>query len=364
MECAQTSHLSDEGFFKQFHGKTIQQRIPLFGGIDLTWRCNLRCVHCYLGGFSTVGRPGMRELDTAQWQRVMDEITDAGCLYFLITGGEPLLRKDFGQLYRHARSNGLVVTVFSNGTLITEDILDLFQDLPPHCIEISLYGATADTYEKITGVRGSHGRCLEGIEKLLQRRLNVRLKTILMRLNRHEIHDMERMAGEFGVRFRFDAAIFPRFDGDRSPVGLRVTPEEAVAVEMSNPARLREWRGLMERLNNDPVSDSLYVCGAGVTNFHIDACGMLKPCIMVRDLAYPLADGAFARGWQEVMPRLRKRKTAPGYLCNRCEQKALCDLCPPFFALEDGQEECYSEFLCEMARARFGQLSAVEKESG
>ena len=129
MDCAQTEWLSDKEYLRQFGKKVTEQRIPLSGSIDLTHRCNLRCIHCYLGNKEVINGKREEELSTTQWISIIDQITDAGCLYLLITGGEPLLRKDFGAIYRHAKTKGLMVTVFTNGTLITDDLLDLFSKI-------------------------------------------------------------------------------------------------------------------------------------------------------------------------------------------------------------------------------------------
>jgi MoaA/NifB/PqqE/SkfB family radical SAM enzyme len=234
MDCAQTDWLSDKEYVQHFNRKVAEQRVPLYGSVELTHRCNLRCVHCYLGDKASVRGDGKQELDTAQWISIIDEIAEAGCLNLLITGGEPLLRKDFSEIYCHAKKNGLLVTVFTNGTMITEEILELFQDLPPRAVEISLYGATAATYEKITGIKGSYDQCLRGIQSLLDYGINLKLKTILMTLNRHEFYDIENMAKEYGVEFRFDAAIFPmmtgRGSGEIFSRGCRDSPYQTLYI--------------------------------------------------------------------------------------------------------------------------------------
>jgi radical SAM protein with 4Fe4S-binding SPASM domain len=356
MECAQTDWLSDKEYLQQFNRKVAEQRVPLFGSIDLTHRCNLRCVHCYLGGKAGARGNGKQELGTDQWISIIDEITDAGCLYLLITGGEPLLRKDFKEIYCHAKANGLLVTVFTNGTMVTEEILELFQDLPPRAVEISLYGATAPTYEKITAVKGSYGQCLKGIHSLLDHRINLKLKTILMTLNRHEFYDMETMAKEYGAKFRFDAAIFPSMDGDKAPLGLRVSPEEAIEKEFSDGDRSRQWKYFFERMQGLSLPDTLYNCGTGLTSFHIDPYGRLQPCLMVTNLRYDLLEGSFREGWLDVIPRVRERKAGAAYSCNQCEKMALCGFCPGFFELENGAEHIYSEYLCALGKCRFDAI--------
>lgn len=359
MECTETTWLNDKEYLQQFNKKAVKLRIPLSGSIDITHRCNLRCVHCYLGPQSEVQKMHEHEMDTSRLLSVIDEITDAGCLYLLITGGEPFLRKDFAAIYRHARTNGLLVTVFTNGTLVTDSILELFENLPPQAVEISLYGASAATYEKITGINGSYERCLRGIKRLLEHKINVKLKTILMTLNRHEFFDIENIAKELGVKFRFDAAIFPRLNGDQSPVNLRVPPAEAVDKEFSDIERVVQWEKFLDNHRHESSSDDLYHCGAGVTGFYIDPCGSLRPCLMTTTLSYDLLKGSFFSGWKEITSRIREEKADRDFTCNTCDMKLHCGYCPAFFELENGDVQVRSEYLCSMGRSRYENLQNI-----
>jgi radical SAM protein with 4Fe4S-binding SPASM domain len=354
MECTHATWLEGQKYLEAFNKKVFELRVPLSGSIDLTHQCNLRCVHCYLGSPSAVRKMRHHEMDTKLLLSVIDEIAEAGCLFLLITGGEPLMRDDFIDVYRHIKSKGIVSTVFTNGTLITDTILGLFKDFPPQAVEISLYGATAETYEKITGVTGSFRKCLSGIERLLEHNIPVRLKTILMTLNRHEFYDMERMAKDYGVKFRFDAAIFPRLNGDQDPLLLRVDPEDAVELECSDGERVRQWRNYCERFRDVPLPETLYICGAGVTSFHIDAYGNLSPCLMTRAICYSLSatDGSFSHGWHGVIPHITDKKAAIDFACSKCETRIVCGYCPAFFGMENGSEDIRSEYLCSMGKHR------------
>jgi radical SAM protein with 4Fe4S-binding SPASM domain len=349
----------DREFIKGFNQKAAQLRVPVSGSIDLTHRCNLRCVHCYLGDHKGQGGLAGLETGTARTLSLIDEITEAGCLFLLITGGEPLLRKDFAEIYRHAKMNGLVVTLFTNGTLITDEVLALFDDLPPRMVEISLYGATAATYERITGVEGSFERCMVGIQGLLGQGLDLRLKTILMTLNRHEFNDIEKIAQDLGVKFRFDAAIFPCADGSKYPLDLRVTPKDAVEKEFSDSERARGWLEYFRSSRPQQSGDQLYHCGAGLTGFHINPYGKLLPCLMANNLQYDLLDGDFLTGWRDVIAGIRERKAGAAYPCGRCEKRHLCGFCPAFHRLENGAEDVCSEYLCALGDQRFELLKKV-----
>lgn len=360
MECAQTDWIDNKEYMQRLRMKVTKERIPLTGSVDLTHQCNLRCVHCYLGGKEDHWKHGQKELSTGQWISIIDEITEAGCLYLLMTGGEPLIRKDFAEIYSRARTNGLLVTVFTNGTLITDRVLELFEDLPPHIVEISLYGATAATYEKVTRVKGSYEKCLRGIERLVEIKANLKLKTILMTYNRHEFHAIEDMARDRGVTFRFDPAIFPCFNGDKTPTRLRVSPQEAIEKEFANEARSRQWKDYFERVQGVPASKTLYDCGAGLMSFHIDPYGTLKPCLMVNSPRVDVSDGGFLTGWDEVIPGIKEKEVGSDFPCRQCEKRTLCGFCPAFFELENGSENIRSEYLCAIGESRFRAIENLD----
>lgn len=356
--CPGSDGLSNVEFLRRFNAKTEEQRIPINGGIDLTHRCNLRCLHCYTGP----GESGSGEMETAKVLSVLDEITDAGCLFLLLTGGEPLLRRDFSDIYRHARRNGLVVTVFTNATLLTEEIAGAFTELPPQFVEVTFYGATPTTHERITRVAGSFGKTMAGVRRLLDRGISVALKTILMTLNKHEFHAMEALASDLGVRFRFDPALFPKLDGDKGPLAYRVSPEEAIELEFSSANRAEKWREFREHFGCHSHARSLYACGAGMTSFHVDPAGYLMPCLMMRRLRYDLKDGPFLDGWREMMPRIRDAELAADHECRECGRRALCSFCPAFFHAENDCEHVPSSYLCCLGQQREVALDRLTRD--
>lgn len=351
MECSDISLVENREYLHRFRNTLRGMRVPFSGSIDFTSRCNLRCVHCYAGPAGMASADGV-EMPTGQVLDVLDQITGAGCLFLLITGGEPLLRDDFAKLYTHAKKLGLLVTLFTNGTLITPAVADLFAELPPRAVEITLYGATAATHDRITGTAGSFEKTLGGIKMLRENGIRVRLKTILMTLNKHELRQIEQMAAGFKAPFRMDASIFPRLNGDREPLKYRVPAGEAVEMELSDGDRFRGWLEYAEKAIKAVKSDKLYWCGAGECCFHVDSRGILKPCLMSESVRYRLSEGSFSDAWKNAMVLIGEKKASAGFACNKCGARPVCNTCPAFFALENGNEETYSKYLCEIAMAR------------
>jgi radical SAM protein with 4Fe4S-binding SPASM domain len=342
------------------------QNIPLSGSIEITARCNLDCVHCFLVRSVKAEKCSGPELTQAEFFRIIDEIVEAGCLWLLITGGEPLLRTDFGALYLYAKKKGLLITLFTNATLVTPRIADLLEEWLPSSIEVTLYGWTQATYEEVTGVPGSYERCISGIECLLDRGLPLQLKTVISTLNYHELPEMRKYAQELGVGFRFDPVLIPRMDGDACPTAFRISPDQVVELDLTDEKRVKELHEFAEQFSGPPPeSDLLYFCGAGVSTFHIDAGGRLSPCLTSRQQSFNLRSGTFRKGWLEFMPRVlgqkRKRKT----VCRECRLLALCGMCPALSRLECGDDEAIVEYHCNLAHMRYEMLGlSAEKGNG
>lgn len=334
-----------------FQRRAVAGRVPLSGSIALTHRCNLRCVHCYLGCERHAATEG-GERDAAFWISVLEQAAAAGCLNLLITGGEPLLRPDFAEIYVRAKRLGLLITVFTNATLVDEAILELFADLPPQLVEITLYGATAGVYEQVTGVQGSHGRCLDGATALRRRGIRVGFKSMILTENRREIPAMRRLAAEQGVDFRLDPALFPCKDGHRGPLSHRIPPEEAVAMEMEDPGYREKAVIYHQRLRDMPPGNRLFGCLAGLTGFHVDPSGFLVPCLMVAAPAQDLRTGDFLTGWRHVIPAFREQEIRTGYECHRCEKRHLCGACPATVAMETGTPFQKAEYICRLGSER------------
>ncbi|MGC8873266.1 MAG: radical SAM protein [Chloroflexia bacterium] len=331
-------------------------RFPLSASIELTERCNLRCVHCYINRPAGDRDAASQELDLERWTRILDQLADAGTLWLLYTGGEPLLRPDFAELFLAAKRRGFLVTLFTNGTLLNEDLVHLWQEYPPRRVEITLYGATETTYERVTGVPGSFARCLRGIELLHRYGIPLELKSVLMRQNVHEFGEMRRLALEYGRNFRFDALLNPRLDGDARNTFGQLSIEEVVTLDQSDPQRWADWKRLAEQATGPGLLPYRYNCGAGLTTCHIDAYGRLSPCLLARHRQYDLRVGDFRTGWEEFLGSIRSERRRRATPCDTCRFYNLCGVCPGWSHLAMGDEEEPIPFLCRVGRERAARL--------
>ncbi len=341
-------------FSLALHRLVSRDRIPVNGTIEVTRRCPLECSHCY-NNLPMDDRAAQRgELSLDEHRRILDDIADAGCLWLLLTGGEVFARRDFLDIYTHAKRCGLLVTVFTNGTLISPRIADFLAEWRPFSIEITLYGRTKETYEALTGIPGSYERCLRGIELLRERGLPLKLKTVAVTINRHEVGAMADFARELGVEFKFDGMINPRIDCSQSPLGVRLSPREVVEMDIEDPERTGEWTRLAREFHA-PVheqSDEVYHCGGGISSFAIDPEGKMSICVLSHKESYDLRRGSFREGWEGFLRRVRAKKITRLTKCNACAIKSLCSMCPANGELDSGDPESPVDFFCHVAHLR------------
>lgn len=352
MECPYVPSVGYGEFRDRLHLQVAGQRIPLSGSLEVTFRCNLRCRHCWVA-HGHAGIAGKTELSLDEIDRILGEAADEGCLWLLLTGGEPLVRRDFPEIWTRAKRRGLLLTLFTNGTLLSPALADALAEYPPFNLEITLYGATQGTYERVTGIPGSHRRCMHGIELLRERGIPFRLKTMVLTLNRHELAEMQTFAESLGVEFRYDPVVNAGADGSSDPLVVRLSPREVIEVENADGRRVGEWRSLYERMRPVPRDRRyLYACGAGLQAFHIDPYGELSICMMTRHVAYDLRRGSFRQGWREELARERFRAPEGPYPCGECRLLPICGQCPGWAIIESGQAQEPVAHLCQVAHLR------------
>ena len=346
-----------EDWSLEVHRQVMARRTPLSGTIELTRRCNMKCVHCY-NNQSTDHRAARHdELTFQEHRRIIDEITDAGCLWLLYTGGEIFTRPDFLDIYTYAKQKGLLITLFTNGTLITPAIADYLTEWRPFSIEISIYGRTPQIHDRISGIPGSFERCLAGVRLITERHLPLILKSMALTLNKHELQELKQFVEEdLGVEFRFDAMINPRIDCSLSPLAVRLSPREVVELDLKDPKRMTGWTQFCEHFHG-PVSQRdghhpLFSCGGGQNAFAIDPTGRLSPCVLWGESTYDLRNGSFQEGWEKFLLDLTQEEVTKKTKCLNCQIRAMCGMCPANGLLEGGSPDTPVDFLCQVAHLR------------
>lgn len=355
--------------------KLKSRRAAMSFDLELTARCDLNCRHCYINRPAGDREARASELAAPEIDRIAREAVSLGAVWCLVTGGEPLLRRDFVDVYLALRKRGLLVSLYTNATLVGEEHVRLFKRHPPRDIEVTVYGVTPETYERVTRVPGSFDAFMTGLERLLASGVNVRLKAMALRSNKDEL---ARIAAFCRARtkdhFRFDPFLHYRFDRDPARnadiEAERLSPAEIVALERGDAERFEA----MEKHRADFVMpgrpddgcDHLFKCGAGKRNFVVGADGRFKICqsLLHPDFLYDLRQGSLTEAWTAFVPRVLGRTSGRGdYLarCARCPIVNLCLWCPANAHLECGELDAPVEYFCRVARARAAALGGIDK---
>ena len=355
--------LSYGAFSADVHRHHEGQRVPLQVSIEVTRRCPLECLHCYNNLPMADLEARQRELSKEEHFRLLDELVEMGCFWILYTGGEIFARKDFLEIYTYAKKKGFLITLFTNGTIVNERIADYLAEWPPFAIEITLYGRTRETYEALTAVAGSYDRCLRGIRLLKARGLPLKLKTVATSVNKHEVVAMRQFAEEeLGVEFKMDGQINPRIDCSQSPLAVRLTPEELVALDMSMPKAMSEYRRLAKHDLENPAPrariDTVYYCGGGMNSFAINAYGEMGICVISQQETFDIRAHGVRQVWEDALLKVRDRKRTRVTKCVACRIQSLCGMCPANGEMENGDKESPVEFLCQVAHLRAAVIGA------
>lgn len=328
---------------------------PLIGQLELTSRCDFDCIHCYcLRPVDTEC-----ELPTDEWKRIIKELYLEGCFFLCLTGGNPLVREDFLEIYANAKEQGFIVAIFSNGRGFSKEIAAFLKKSPPYRIEITLNGITEETFGAVTQRPQEFNTVLNAITMLRRAGLPLLVKTNCMRENKDEIGEIKRWVETNIGRpspkthfFEYDAMVFPRLDGGKGPCASRLTFNELHRVRRQDPELWREYqKGLHLKIPALPRDARyLYQCSAWKTHFFINPQGRLKFCQFSEKFSVDLKKNTFHYGFYKVFPRLLKCTFKTESPCKLCRLRPWCYHCPARAYLENGNEEGPVSSYCSWAK--------------
>jgi len=352
--------------------RLTQKRIPLAFTLEITARCNNNCCHCYINVPAGDSRARSEELEPDEILDIAGHAVEVGAMWCLVTGGEPLLRPDFTDIYLGLKRMGLLVGIFTNATLIREHHVDLFKRYPPRDLEVTVYGVTQATYEAVTRHNGSFAAFQRGLGLLLENGVPVNLKAMALRSNRHELEQIADFCRRHTKGYyRFDPLLHLRYD--RNPErnsdirGERLTPEEIAVLEQSDPERYTVMQKHCESLllgHRCTGCDHLFHCGAGIGEFSVSYNGIFRLCdsLWAPGTTYDLRKGTLRQAWFDLVPRvrdLRSRKLSFQQNCSVCPIINLCLSCPAHTYLETGEMDEETPYFCAVAHARARMLDGI-----
>lgn len=344
---------------EEMNQKATAQGIPLSAHLDITWRCNERCVHCYLD------HHGKDEMSTAEIKDVIRQLEECGTFFLSISGGEPLLRRDCFEILEYARKLRFNVKLKTNAVMIAAKEAARLKQLGIEQVQISIYSNRPEIHDAITKLPGSLRRSLEAIRHLKAEGVKVSITNVLMKQNAASGKAVQQLAKEIGVEFFIDPTITPMLNGDRSILSLGISKKELDEV-----FRTEEFVGNVGEFCapastvDDNVLDG-YSCSAGHTLAYISPSGDVFPCVQFPMPCGNLREKTFREIWwrSEALTELRSIRVRDLPTCSQCGHASYCTRCPGLAYME-GNMRGPSSADCAKSEARTGVPSAWQLRSG
>jgi len=338
---------------QELNDKALHLGVPLSAHLDITYRCNERCEHCYLD------HDDHGEMTTAEIKDVLRQFADAGVFFLTLSGGEPLMRRDCFDIIEYARSLAFNVKFKTNAVLIREKEAQRLRALGVEQVQISVYSHRPEVHDAITKVRGSLERTIAAIRFLRSQGLRVTMANVSMRGNRGDTEGVHALARELGARYTLDPTITPMMDGNTSVLRLRADASE-ISSYFHNP----ELVGDVESFCAPPAPVDEQVleglpCSAGHTSCYVSPYGDVYPCVQ-----FPLTCGnvrqqKFLEIWQHSPQLAEVRSIRLKHLttCSSCTHAGSCTRCPGLAYME-GNMRGPSSADCEKSFVRTGIVTA------
>lgn len=347
--------------------KASRLRIPLSGTFELSPVCNFDCKMCYV-------RKTQKEVDTSlrkimsceEWIALAKQMKEEGMLYLLLTGGEPFLWPDFWKLYSELVKMGFVITINSNGSLINEKVVEMLLENPPSRINITLYGASNETYERLCGVKNVFTRVKNNIDTLINVGIAVKINCSLTPINKNDLEDIVEFAKKRDLIVDIATYMFPPIRKDQNKTGEneRFTPQEAAYYNLKRYRLLFGKEKYYEHLEKlvqgiagplgleescyDPVDGKL-MCRAGKASFWVTWDGFITPCGMMYEPKIDIRTQSFKESWSSLV-KVCDEMSLTG-VCVSCPNKKICHYCAAAALAETGTFRGVPKYLCEEMEA-------------
>lgn len=339
-------------FSLKIHSRYDRVDRVLKAQMEITYRCNLHCVHCYTDPYNA-REFFPREMTFAEITRILDEMADLEILYLNLTGGDIFMRGDFFRIYDYAYRKGFLLQLYTNGTLFTRAIIDRLQQTPPFSIDISCHSVNEEAFDRFTQVPGSFRQFMKGMDLLRFSGLPFCFRTKAMNWNKEEIPQIRRFVESFGQKFGVSTALSPRLNGDLSSLTYRLTPEDLRLLDDRENALTDEEESCTDRIDwTSSPPERLYRCGCATDSIHINAWGELGTCTMQYEHRASLRDYSVKDAIEKVFSEVRARRYTTASPCRTCAIYAFCEKSPSDARRETGDPEAPIPYDCDVALTR------------
>ena len=339
-------------FSRRVHASAADTHHITNAQLELTYRCNLHCRHCYTDPYNQKDRIA-QELSFPEICRLMDEMADVGVLWLNLTGGEVFQHPRFWDIYERAYQRGFLLQLYTNGTLFTDAIVAQLKSQPPFTIDISCHSANEASFDWFTQVPGSYRAFRRGLELLQKAELPFTLKTKGMNWNRQELPAIKGFVESFGQPFSLTTALSPRLDGDLSSLSYRMAPTDVAALQldMMGGSPSEEACQANAELLQQP-GNRLYRCGCGTDTIHINAQGELGTCTLQYERRYSLRTYSLRDAIKQLFEDIGSLHYESDTPCRTCTLQSFCDKKPSEASWECGNPESPIPYNCDVALAR------------
>ena len=339
-------------FSRRIHEQAAANRSVIKAQLELTYRCNLHCRHCYTDPYNSK-EFFPRELTLDEIHRLLEEMQQIGIVWLNLTGGDIFMHPHFFEIYEAAVRKGFLLQLYTNGTLFTKATIERLRHMPPFTIDISCHSVTEGPFDWFTQVPGSFRAFVRGLEMLRDSGLPFALKTKAMSWNRDEMPAIRRFVESFGQEFGFTTSLSPRLNGDLSSLSYRVAPDDVIALHRDQPAA----EGDEECCDNSvdlyaPHTDRLYRCGCGTDTIHINAWGELGTCTLQYERRVSLRTHPLAVAIEMLFREIRDMRYQSESPCRTCEIHTFCEKTPSGARWEYGTADAPIPYECDVALAR------------
>lgn len=339
----------------QLQARAAQHHIPLTGTFELTARCNLGCKMCYIRNSGDAHCIKQKEKTAAQWIDMGRQAAENGTLFLLLTGGEPFLRPDFQEIYKALAQMGFILSIYTNGTLLTERTMEWLSAMPPGKIAVTLYGASPQTYQQVTGDPYAYEKTLQGIDLLLDAGIETQLRMTVTKDNIRDFEALRGFAKEKTGDFSYTMILSePIRDGAGDAQGCRLSPQEIIALDIDSD--VKQENGEIIRINDRqrslPQPEGMF-CAGGKCSYWLSWDGSMLLCsLMETPSASPFETG-FSPAWQKLVSAVSSVKSPND--CKSCQYRNYCAVCPGRLYAETGSFTQCSPYICEIARLLYNK---------
>ena len=344
---------------KRILSRAAQCQRPANGTLELLPLCNMNCDMCYIrmSGPEVKAQGGLCTAD--EWIRLGHEMAEAGVLFLLLTGGEPLLFPDFRKLYTELKQMGMILTINTNGTLLDEEWADFFGKYKPRRINITLYGSSDDAYEKLCHYPGGFSKTVDAIRLLRNREVDVKINGSVTKYNRDDMETIYEIGRELDVPVHMDTYMLPGIHERGLPFEqqARLLPEEAASAGLEAlraemdpemfPLYVRQKTAQIENGASDNPEG--IACLAGNCSFAVNWQGQMRPCVTLEEPSVPVFDVGFEAAWDKVSKESKVFRI--NEKCVTCRLRPVCKTCVAGAWLETGAYDGLPEYLCRYAQA-------------